>query len=59
VQRLVFAVALSLAIVLPSLADVRIVASSGGVVGNYLNFFLRYDARASGSSSTVRVTGFA
>jgi hypothetical protein len=39
VLRLVLAVTLSLTIASPSLADVRIVASSGGVVGNYLNFF--------------------
>ena len=39
VRRVVLAVALGLTIVSPSLADVRIVASPGGVVGTYLNFF--------------------
>jgi hypothetical protein len=37
----VLAVALTLAIVAPSLADVRIVSSPGGVVGNYLDFFAK------------------
>jgi hypothetical protein len=39
VRRFVFAVALTLMTIAPALADVRIVASTGGVVGTYLNFF--------------------
>ena len=40
-RRLVFAAAFGVAVLSPALADVRIVASSGGVVGNYLDFFAK------------------
>jgi hypothetical protein len=39
VRRLMFAVALGLTTLSSALADVRILASPGGAVGNYLNFF--------------------
>ena len=35
------AVALSLFLILPAAADVRILSSGGGAVGDYLNFFAR------------------
>jgi hypothetical protein len=38
-QRLIFCIALSLVVLSPALADVRILSSSGGTVGPYLNFF--------------------
>lgn len=39
--RAALAVALTAAFVLPAAADVRILSSSGGEVGGYLNFFSR------------------
>jgi hypothetical protein len=39
-----FAVAVCLTTLSSALADVRILASPGGAVGNYLNFFLRSGA---------------
>lgn len=38
-RRLIFYVGLSLVVIGPALADVRILSSSGGTVGPYLNFF--------------------
>lgn len=38
-RHFAFGVALTLLALTPALADVRIVASTGGVVGSYLNFF--------------------
>ena len=38
-RRFTFAVALTLVAVVPALADVRILSSSGGPVGGYLTFF--------------------
>ena len=40
-RRLSFAILLIAVATAPALADVRIVSSSGGVVGNYLEFFSR------------------
>lgn len=39
--RAALAVALALALVVPAVADIRILASGGGVVGNYLDFFAK------------------
>jgi hypothetical protein len=39
IKSVIFYVALSLGIMDPALADVRILSSSGGTVGPYLNFF--------------------
>ncbi len=39
VLRLLFAVLATVAAAAPALADVRIVSSAGGIVGNYLEFF--------------------
>lgn len=41
VARATLALALSLCLILPAAADVRILASGGGAVGDYLNFFAR------------------
>jgi hypothetical protein len=38
-KSLIFSIALSLSLVGPALGDVRIISSSGGVVGPYLTFF--------------------
>src|SRR4030042_6125294 len=38
-RRLIFCVALSLVVIGPAFADVRILSSAGGVAGSYLNFF--------------------
>jgi hypothetical protein len=41
VARATLALALTLCLILPAAADVRILASGGGAVGDYLNFFAR------------------
>jgi hypothetical protein len=38
-QRLMFCIALSLVVISPVIADVRILSSPGGTVGPYLDFF--------------------
>ncbi|HEX2448559.1 MAG TPA: hypothetical protein VHK26_10310 [Methyloceanibacter sp.] len=47
------ALAFSLAFIQPAGADVRIISSSGGTVGDYLNFFAKVKQSGSASSSTA------